>query len=67
MGTVTIPERTVKVEDILKKNLLVLTGVGDNGEWAMAVVNRGSRYDDEVIEALKSIGCRVIATGSKKK
>ena len=57
----TVPERTLYVADVLKQNLLVLTGVSDDGEWHMAVVDKSSKYNDELIWALKSLGCKVVS------
>lgn len=64
--TFTVPERTLNIADVLKAKLIVLTGVGDNGEWYMATVNKSSRYDDELIWALKALGCKEVHCASKK-
>ena len=44
-----------------ENNLVVMTVCCEDSEWCMATTRLSSKYNDELIWALKSIGCKVIS------
>lgn len=66
--------KEIPVSDILKDNLVIITGVGKKGEWKRVSIvgdyktskQRNRAFDFDFVALLEEIGVKVITTGGAK-